>query len=170
VVTTDFPPMVSSAASARRWVAGHLQRWELAEQADVAALLASELVANAIVHTGSGPTLVLAIADGVIDVGVTDNEPRLPRAPRPPVSAGSHEIDPSLLAEGGRGLFLVEALADEWGAATVAGGKQVWFRLDAQHWSYRSACACNSGELDRVRLGSGRCALAIPGPWDIRSA
>ncbi len=39
--------------------------------------LTSELVCNAIVHARSAPGLVLAVADGVVEVGVTDDEPRL---------------------------------------------------------------------------------------------
>jgi anti-sigma regulatory factor (Ser/Thr protein kinase) len=160
--------MASSAALARRWVAEYLERWDLAETTDVAKLLTSELVSNAVVHAGSGPSLVLAVADGVIEVGVTDNEPTLPEATRPEVPTDGHKIDASVLGEGGRGLMLVEALADEWGATSLARGKQVWFRVAAHNWSYRSACRCHSDDLDRVRLESGRFALVIPGPWDLR--
>jgi anti-sigma regulatory factor (Ser/Thr protein kinase) len=118
-VTTDLPHRASSAIFARRWAAQHLERWELVEAAEVATLLTSELVTNAVVHAGSGPSLVLAVADGVIEVGVSDNELRLPGAPRPKVATSGHEIDHSLLAEGGRGLLLVEALAEEWGATSL---------------------------------------------------
>jgi anti-sigma regulatory factor (Ser/Thr protein kinase) len=166
LVTTDLPPMISSAASARRWVAEHLERWELLEAADVAVLLTSELVANAIVHARSGPGLVLAVADGVIEVGVSDDEPRLPRATPPQLPISGQGIDEPRLAEGSRGLLLVKALADEWGATSLVDGKQVWFRLSAEGWAYRSACRCHSDDLDQVRLGSGHYALAILGPWD----
>lgn len=74
--------------------------------------------------------------------------------------------NPMLLAEEGRRLLLVDALADEW-AVGVAQGMQVWFRLNAKDRSFRSEWRCHSDQVDRVRLESGRYAHAIPGPWDL---
>jgi hypothetical protein len=45
-------------------------------------------------------------------------------------------------------------------------GKQVWFRLSAADWSYRSACECHADDVSRTRLESGRYALGMSGPWD----
>jgi hypothetical protein len=69
-------------------------------------------------------------------------------------------------SRGGRGLLLVDSLADEWGVIRLVNGKQVWFRISTDDWSYRSGCMCHSDSIDRVRLESGRYALALPGPWD----
>ena len=70
-------------------------------------------------------------------------------------------------AEGGRGLRLVDMMAREWGVAHVPTGKQVWFRLDVgDAWPHRSECPCAGSDLGRVRLDSGRWAVAAPGPWD----
>jgi hypothetical protein len=60
-----------------------------------------------------------------------------------------------------RGLF-----GRRMGKVEHADGKQVWFRLSTEDWSYRSACLCQSDAIGRVRLDSGRYALAIPGQWD----
>jgi hypothetical protein len=40
--------------------------------------------------------------------------------------------DPDAEAEGGRGLVLVQALADRWGSDRLAAGKCVWFEIDAR--------------------------------------
>ena len=82
----------------------------------------SELAANAIAHTASGAGGVFTVevirpADGVARVAITD--------------AGSSR-EPSVcpadpLAEGGRGLALVAALASSWGhQRSAAGGRTVW--------------------------------------------
>jgi hypothetical protein len=60
----------------------------------------------------------------------------------------------------------VDYLADDWGVAADDPGKQVWFRLEATNWTYRTACECHGDSVDRVRLQSGRFAFAIPGAWD----
>lgn len=51
--------------------------------------------------------------------------------------------------------------------ATLADGKQVWFRLSVdQAWPHLTDCPCAGEDLQRVRLESGRFAVAAPGPWD----
>ena len=82
----------------------------------------SELAANAIAHTASGSGGMFAVevirpADGVALIAVTDagslREPSV------------HDADD--LAEGGRGLALVAALASRWGHHRAAGGgRTVW--------------------------------------------
>jgi anti-sigma regulatory factor (Ser/Thr protein kinase) len=167
VAKAEFNADESAAAQARHFVTQWLQCWELAALADVAALLTSELVTNAVIHARSGPVVVLTVADGIIEVGVTDNDRQLPPVPSPNAKTieASHKL-PNATATGGRGLYLVNTLAHESGTVTLAAGKQVWFRLDANNWSYRSACTCHGENLDLVRLDSGRYALAIAGPWD----
>lgn len=166
VATAEFEGGLDAAGAGRRWLASQLRRWELEELEPTAVLLTSELVANAWLHAASGPVISAAVAEGTLEVGVADSEPHLPR---PTLVEGIGPDVPgadALLGEGGRGLLLVNALADEWGATQLARGKQVWFRLDTAHWSYRTACHCHAEEIGRVRLVSGRYAIAIPGPWD----
>lgn len=166
VATGEFEPVPSAVSAARRWIADYLGRWELQELTGTAVLLTSELVTNAVVHATSRPVVSMAVADGILEVGVSDRDPRLPH-PAGSGSPGSKTLDgPAFMAGGGRGLFLVDVLADEWGATRLAQGKQVWFRLDATNWSYRTACRCHTASVARVRLESGRYALAISGPWD----
>lgn len=157
LTSEEFEKKPSSVARSWRFVLSVLARWELADLSDVAMLLTSELMTNAIDHAHSDPTVTLAVADGVLEVGVAD------QGSLPPGGLRSQQLDP--LALNGRGLMLVDSLAQEWGVAKLSGGKQVWFRLDTAHWSFRSACICQGNSKDRVRLESGRYAVVIPEPF-----
>jgi serine/threonine-protein kinase RsbW len=109
-------PDASSLREGRRFVARILRGWEVDEsRIEPVTLVANELVANAIVHASSAPVLALAVDGPDLMVRVSDDSPRLPavRAPRP------EEI-------GGRGLMLVNALADRWGYDPSPPGKVVW--------------------------------------------
>jgi anti-sigma regulatory factor (Ser/Thr protein kinase) len=164
VMNAELPEDASSIPWARRLVSDLLDRWEMPALGEPAALLTSELVTNALLHAESGRNLGLTItvSEGVLEVGVSDHssDPITPETNRPNVSRGTDE--------GGRGLLLVDSLSDEWGVAPLADGKQVWFRLSADEWIYRSACTCPGPgrATDLVRLESGRYAAPIPGPWD----
>ena len=61
-------------------------------------------------------------------------------------------------AEGGRGLRLVELVALEWGVATVAGGKQVWFRLDIDDAAGRTGPTAPAAATTWSGSGSSRAA------------
>jgi anti-sigma regulatory factor (Ser/Thr protein kinase) len=115
-----LPKESTSPALARRHLRGagsDLPRDVL----EIALLLASELVTNAVKY--GGPRIVLSIDDGPdrLRVEVHDDGPRSPQ-----VGTGeSHAL-------GGRGLLLVESLADEWGTTrgpATEPGKGVWFAL-----------------------------------------
>jgi anti-sigma regulatory factor (Ser/Thr protein kinase) len=108
-------------AEARRLVAGYLRdRGE--EDGEVAVLLVSELVTNAILH-GRAPLELRAQPAGAgVRVEVHDHE-----RTRPPILR--HDDD--LTEPGGRGLQLVDTLADRWGWAENDCGKVVWFELDS---------------------------------------
>jgi anti-sigma regulatory factor (Ser/Thr protein kinase) len=166
IANTDFEHDASSVPKARHLILELLDRWELTALEDLATLLASELVTNALVHVGGALRLTVAVADGVLEIGVTDHGQYSSDAFRPKVERLSTVGADGFTAKDGRGLLLVDSLASEWGVVSLADGKQVWFRLSAEEWSYRSACDCHGESLDRVLLESGRYALAMPGPWD----
>lgn len=89
------------------------------ETVEIAVLLVTELVSNAIEHGGG-----TAVVDAVIDrrrlrVRVDDDDPTIPS-----VSVGN------LDADRGRGMLLVEALSARWGATPREHGKTIWFELD----------------------------------------
>jgi hypothetical protein len=157
-------------------VSGVLECWELVEAAGDVVLLASELVTNGVVHARSRLIVTVAVADGLLEIGVSDHDPRAPRVltrvgdPGQPIETTGAGADLAWLAAGGRGLGLVDNVAAEWGVANLATGKQVWFRFAvAQSWPYSSACPCRRTDLARTRLDSGRYAVSVPGRWDEHS-
>ncbi|MEU0371952.1 ATP-binding protein [Streptomyces sp. NPDC006283] len=93
-----------------------------ADAADVAELLASELVTNALIHTDQGAVVTATVEDSRLHVEVQDFMAGLPVSDRPRADLGTS----------GRGLVLVESLADAWGVRSAQGvGKVVWFDLYA---------------------------------------
>ena len=109
-------PDSSSLREGRRFVAETLRAWRVDERRiEPVLLVANELVANAIVHARSAPVLSLEEAGPDLVLRVTDSSPNapVPRAATPDES-------------GGRGLIIVEALADRWGFDAHSSGKVVW--------------------------------------------
>ncbi|MDT0327607.1 ATP-binding protein [Nocardiopsis lambiniae] len=121
-----FPGLPGQIAYARRFVARHLGD---CPDPTTATLLTSELATNAITHSASGREtgkfeVCVHRAPGWARVEVRDLG-NLKETPRP------QHRDPYDTAEHGRGLDLVEALADKWGseARQDGMGRQVWFEL-----------------------------------------
>jgi anti-sigma regulatory factor (Ser/Thr protein kinase) len=113
-------PDASSLREGRQFVAETLEDWRVDEALiEPVLLVTNELVANAIVHAQSAPVLSLAAAGPDLLVKVADTSPAVP-APRP---ATTDET-------GGRGLILVEALADQWGFEPHSSGKVVWVTFE----------------------------------------
>ena len=113
-----LPALSASVSAARRTVTALCEPAGLEQLHDTAALLTSEVVTNAVVH-GDGTVLVRArTGDGRLRVEVEDEGDGAPV-----------ERQAARDAEGGRGLALVAALADDWGVERVPGGKYVWFEL-----------------------------------------
>ncbi|MFC9296861.1 ATP-binding protein [Streptomyces sp. NPDC057011] len=110
----------------RRIVSAQLRHWQLDPLIDRAALGVTELLSNVHLHAQPDKTCTVEIELrlGRLTVSVIDSDPRLPVLSAPP--AGSLET-------GGRGLALVEALSEAWGARHQADGpgKVVWFSLTA---------------------------------------
>lgn len=163
VVQRSYAPRLTAARDARHLTTLSLRGWELPELVDTAALLVSEVVTNAVTHAGGEIALTLAVAEGALEVGVSDHEPRLPRV-RPVELPELDDAAIAWLSSHGRGMLLVDRLADEWGVEEFANGKQTWFRLaTAPTWRHASACICGGANLDAVRLGSGRSAIDLLG-------
>ncbi|MEU9775767.1 ATP-binding protein [Streptomyces sanyensis] len=98
---------------------------------DVAELLASELVTNALIHTDRGAVVTATVEDRRLHVEVRDFVAGLPVRDAPDPDPGRAPEDPPL-GTSGRGLILVESLADAWGVRTAQGvGKVIWFELHA---------------------------------------
>lgn len=119
VEVAHFEPEGSSAGAARRFVSATLAAWGFEALEDVATLLASELVANVVLHAGTDLDIVLRRPEGRVRIEVHDRDHRLPSRKHYSVTAAT-----------GRGLGLLEDLARTWGAEATAAGKVVWFELD----------------------------------------
>ncbi|MGW0779215.1 ATP-binding protein [Streptomyces sp. NPDC002913] len=90
------------------------------EETEIAELLLSELVTNALIHTRNGAVVTVTSAPARLRVEVRDFVAGQEPAPYVPnADDGTH----------GRGLLLVQSLADSWGVTTQALGKVVWFEL-----------------------------------------
>ncbi|GAA1540912.1 hypothetical protein GCM10009730_57490 [Streptomyces albidochromogenes] len=87
---------------------------------DVAELLTTELVTNALVHTDHDAEFTATVAASRLRVEVRDFAADHPQLRLPVADDGTH----------GRGLVLVQALADAWGVRAQGVGKSVWFELD----------------------------------------
>jgi hypothetical protein len=112
----------SSAAEARSQVREVIRAWKIPVDPDIAILLTSDLVTNAITH-GEGETVTLGIrcSRGHLRVDVYDS-------PRPLPAQADGAVDAAI----GRGLVLVAALSTEWGSFRTPAGKAVYFTLAFQ--------------------------------------
>ena len=90
------------------------------ETIEKARLVTSELATNAVRHaSGDRYTVDVDVDHGVLRVEILDDDPSgsvEPGRPRPE-------------AEGGRGLWLVDVLAQRWGVRPTPSGKAVWFQM-----------------------------------------
>jgi PAS domain S-box-containing protein len=111
------PPAGESASSSRALVRETLREWNLEALQDTTELLMSELVTNAVRHSRGDIEIQMA-KGGTLVVEVADDDERLPH--RTPVTEDG---------EWGRGLTLVDEIAQKWGARSIASGKVVWFEL-----------------------------------------
>ncbi|MEU6825555.1 ATP-binding protein [Streptomyces atriruber] len=120
-------PCGTPVAQTRAFVLGALSEWRLTGRLDDVGLCISELATNAIRHgTPADLGFVVRVAVGVgrVRVEVRDQAKGVP-VPRQPKADACD----------GRGLFLVEAFADDWGVAQVGGDtKVVWadFKLPSE--------------------------------------
>lgn len=114
-------PTLRAAASGRRLVAKTLAEWGHLGHVDVACLLVSEVLTNAVQHAGGPIGLRLYLTGREIITEITDDSTHPPLA-RPA----------DLEAENGRGLILVDTLASSWGSRPAENGKTVWFTLSLE--------------------------------------
>jgi CheY-like chemotaxis protein len=112
-------PELQYVARARRFLRDALSAWGVGHLYPDAVVVVSELVTNAIVHAPAPGELRLSLHPDVVRIAVTD--------------AGTGAPEPrqeSSTREGGRGLYLVNALTSAWGMEPLPdGGKAVWAEL-----------------------------------------
>ncbi|MFI9250469.1 SpoIIE family protein phosphatase [Streptomyces sp. NPDC053069] len=135
-VAQDEPDRI---AEARRHLRELLHDWAGADQVDSAVLLVSEMVTNVLVHTDADALLLAEVTGDAaarrLRVQVTDAGDDLP-----------HKRRPGELASSGRGLMLIELLADAWGVDPRGEGKSIWFELYESAEASGDVSADGSGE------------------------
>jgi anti-sigma regulatory factor (Ser/Thr protein kinase) len=122
--TVELHALPSRIGQVRRIVSAQLRHWHLDPLIDQAALGVTELLSN--VHRHAEPdkicTVEIELLLDRLTVSVRDNDPRLPVV-----------RDAELSATCGRGLAMVAAVSESWGARPHAeSGKVVWFTLSAR--------------------------------------
>lgn len=115
-VSVALPHAPTAPRAARALVAEHLGG---EQRCDEVALCISEIVTNAVRHAASAPLVRFCLRGRTVRVETADASPDAPVV-RP--------HDPT--ATGGRGLRIVDALADRWGTERTGSGKVVWFEID----------------------------------------
>jgi anti-sigma regulatory factor (Ser/Thr protein kinase) len=143
---------LAAAAAARAVVEDALRAWRVPVDADVAVLLTSELVTNAVTHgtpaAGTFVLLTIACDAACLRVDVHDGSGDLPV-----LGAGLIEEAPAE-AETGRGLLLVTSLSAEWGFYRTSAGKAVYFTLELLRDVPETAINAGSGLPDVRRSRS----------------
>ncbi|MEU9351647.1 ATP-binding protein [Streptomyces griseoloalbus] len=139
----EIRPDPAEVGRARRWARSRLAVSGIEADeplAETLILLVSELVTNAVVHTGCPAVLRLSLPgteaaeEATVRLEVSD---RSDRAPVPRCVDGE--------ATGGRGLALVDGLADRWGWSSEGVGKRIWCELDRCARTSEAAQVCGGG-------------------------
>ena len=118
MVTVDLPPDPKSATRARTLTRDFLESSCPPEAIEVAALLITELVTNAVLHARTPIVVVVESSPGVVFLAVNDE------AAGDPI-ARDYGVD----AATGRGIKLVRELSSRWGVERLDPGKRVWCEI-----------------------------------------
>jgi anti-sigma regulatory factor (Ser/Thr protein kinase) len=147
-------PEPEAARIARGLLSTSMRAWGLSACQGDAAVVVSELVTNAVMHAKTALRLDICSDEDWLEISVADDSP-WPVQQRPHRQDVAADLVMLLETEqhlgqqlderdvrldvgvagtlaGGRGLLLVEALADEWGVTPRGSGKAVWARLALQ--------------------------------------
>ena len=119
-IEVTLPPDTDSPRRARRFLKDALQGGAPADVVDVAVLLVSEVVTNAVLHARSEVRVAISWNAHRVRVEVCDHSPAQPVPRHFAPDAGT-----------GRGMLLIEELADAWGMSPTSDGKLVWFEVAA---------------------------------------
>ncbi|WP_433229569.1 ATP-binding protein [Actinomadura formosensis] len=143
-VSFTVAPDPESVTEARHFALARLAEWHLTELADDVGLVVSELVTNALRHSGGGnpcgrpgvdvhregvysdPADPLGSAPSAIRLRIAHEAPWLLCGIMDASRAAPRRKEPDFIAETGRGLHLVESFSVRWGWRALSRGKMVW--------------------------------------------
>jgi anti-sigma regulatory factor (Ser/Thr protein kinase) len=155
-----LPGVASSVPPARHFVERTLSEWGLDDAGWTAALLVTELAANAALHAGTEFTVRVAVVGDRVRLEVQDGSLTVPRQ-------RNHSAESTT----GRGLRLVSELAADWGVHQTDEGKVVWVELstavslpegDEDETDLDALLDAFSDEVEQPdAAGSGRTALSL---------
>jgi hypothetical protein len=127
LVQLEVGPDPAEVGRARRWARSRLAGSGIGDDeplADTLILLISELVTNAVVHTGCPAVLWMLFGAGAAEAGTVRVEVAdISACPPKPRHAEGDDTN-------GRGLELVDGLADRWGWQPEGAGKSIWCEVD----------------------------------------
>jgi anti-sigma regulatory factor (Ser/Thr protein kinase) len=124
VVTFEVPQHAAAVSEARRSLRATLTEWSVGDDVtDSAVLCLSELVTNALMHTAGGCSVRTLFERGVLTLAVRDGGPAV---------GASVQLPDEFLHVHGRGLQIVEALAQRWGSELDSVGTTVWCTFETE--------------------------------------
>ncbi|WP_433370050.1 anti-anti-sigma factor [Actinoplanes sp. CA-142083] len=119
-LSLELEPHVSVARHCREVITETCERWERADLAGSACIVATELVNNVVAHARTPMIVLIATRSDGLSVAVRDGSAHLPAYAGAPVSPTAY---------GGRGMLLIDSVASRWGSLLLADGKVVWALL-----------------------------------------
>ena len=141
-LSLELEPVVGAARRSRELVTEACGSWELPALVGPACIVVTEMVNNVVAHAQTPMIVLLAVRSDAMAVAVRDRSDAVPQFGGPvPVTA-----------LGGRGLLLIDSVADRWGSLRLEIGKVVWAVLqqpDEQTPAQRRHQ--NAGMVDRAR-------------------
>jgi hypothetical protein len=121
-LSLELEPVVGAARRSRELITEACARWDQPELAGLACIVVTEMVNNVVAHAHTPMTVLLAPRGDTMSVAVRDHSTNVPRFTGP-VAPTSY---------GGRGLLLIDSVAERWGSLELADGKVVWAVLEAE--------------------------------------
>jgi hypothetical protein len=118
----DLEPQVGAARRSRELITEACARWKRPELSDSACIVATELVNNVVAHAHTPMIVLLAIHGEGMTVAVRDRSGIVPSFTGVPVAPNAY---------GGRGMLLIDSVADRWGSLLLTDGKVVWALVTA---------------------------------------
>jgi hypothetical protein len=141
-LTLELEPVVGAARRSRELVTEACGRWDQPALAGPACIVITELVNNVVTHAKTPMIVLLAIRRDAMAVAVRDRSTTVPQFTGP-VPATSY---------GGRGLLLIDSVADRWGSLPLEQGKVVWALLQQpEETATVQTQRRNAGMADRAR-------------------